>query len=349
MGSASSFVSRGFSIVLSAVLTVQPMLMEAAWAQQIIIDPNGNVGMTRMQTGRSAPVVDIARPNSGGVSHNRYERFNTPTSGVVLNNSASDSDTAVAGRVSGNSNLSSGTASTIVNEVTSTQTSTLNGRIEVAGDRANVVVANPNGVTCDGCNFVNTRDATLTTGIPVIEDGNVRLDVTKGQVRIGRGGLDGAQTGVSAVNLIGRTVVIDGKVTAVDRIDIAGGAQSFNLSTRTKTATLTANGAAGTDYAIDGTAFGAMEAGRIQVVGNEAGLGVRLKGALSASSQDVVVTGPARVEVSAISAQRNIRVTSTAGDIIAERDLTATTGDVVAVAPRILVWTSVQASMVPVV
>lgn len=118
MAGRISFFHRGLVVALSTLLSVQPAFMEAAWGQQIIIDPNGNVGMTRMQTGRSAPVVDIARPNSGGVSHNRYQRFNTPTGGVVLNNSASDSDTAVAGRIGGNTNLSSGTATTIVNEVT---------------------------------------------------------------------------------------------------------------------------------------------------------------------------------------------------------------------------------------
>lgn len=230
MTSGFSFLNRGAALFLSTVLAVQPALMEAAWAQQVIIDPNGNVG-TRLQTGTSAPVVDIAKPNAGGVSHNRYNRLAAPAgSGVVLNNSAKGSKTAVAGQVAGNSNLTGGSATTIVNEVTSKEASALNGRIEVAGDRADVIVANPNGIICDGCSFLNTKNATLTTGVPVINGGNVHLDVTKGTVTIGRKGLNGAATGVGSINLIGRTVVIDGKVTAVDGINVQGGAQRYDLT-----------------------------------------------------------------------------------------------------------------------
>lgn len=323
-----TFLGRGFSLLLSAALAIQPALMEAAWGQQVIIDPNGNVG-TRLQTGTRAPVVDIATPNSGGVSHNQYRRLNTPANGgVVLNNSASGSQTAVAGKVAGNRNLRDGSATTIVNEVTSTEKSSLKGRVEVAGDRANVIVANPNGLACNGCSFLNTEDATLTTGVPVIDGGNVRLDVTQGAVTIGRRGLDGAATGVGNVNLVGRTVVVDGKVTAIDGINVQGGAQSYDLTRSKRAGALDATQMAGSDYAIDGTAFGAMEAGRIQVIGNENGLGVRLKGVVHANTRDITISVPGKVEVDSVSAERNVSIQSAQDQVTVNRDVSGLTGQV---------------------
>ncbi|MDO5606062.1 MAG: filamentous hemagglutinin N-terminal domain-containing protein, partial [Paracoccus sp. (in: a-proteobacteria)] len=327
--SFSSRLNGGFSLLLSVVLAVQPALMEAAWGQQVIIDPNGNVG-TRLQGGTSAPVVDIARPNAGGVSHNRYKRLDTPAGGgVVLNNSASVSMTGLAGQIAGNSNLSGGAgASTIVNEVTSSEQTSLKGRIEVAGTRAHVIVVNPNGLTCDGCSFLNAGEATLSTGVPVVEGAAVRLGVARGSVTIGRGGLDGAASGVGSVNLIGRTVVIDGKVTAIDGVNVQGGAQDYDLTGGRHLRAGTASGPAGSDYAIDGTAFGAMEAGRIQIVGNEQGLGVRLRGAQQANSADVTISGPGKVEVSSAFAQRHVTVRSGHGQVEIDRDLSAATGRV---------------------
>lgn len=140
----------------------------------------------------------------------------------MLNNSQDAVNTQIAGTISGNANLTNGTASTIVNEVTSTNSSSLNGSIEVAGDRAGVIVANPNGITCNGCNFINASNGTLTTGVPVVDGSNVRLNVTQGTVTIGRNGLLGADNRVSNINLIGRTVVVDGKVTAIDGLNVQG-------------------------------------------------------------------------------------------------------------------------------
>lgn len=324
-----SRLNNSFALLLSTVLAIQPAFIEAAWGQQVIIDPNGNVG-TRLQGGTSAPVVDIARPNAGGVSHNKYKRFDAPAGGgTVLNNSATGSNTAVAGQIAGNSNLDgSNGATTIINEVTSTEKTNLNGRVEVAGARANVIVANPNGLSCDGCSFLNTKDATLSTGVPVIDGATVQLDVARGAITIGRGGLDGAATGVGSVNLIGRTIVIDGKVTAIDGVNVQGGAQAYDLTQARRMGAGTPNGPAGSDYAIDGTAFGAMEAGRIQIVGNERGLGVRLRGTQDAKVSDVTVTNVDKVEVNSASAQRHVNVTSSNGDVEVDRDLSAVTGQV---------------------
>ncbi|MDX5402191.1 MAG: filamentous hemagglutinin N-terminal domain-containing protein, partial [Rhodobacterales bacterium] len=304
-------------------------------AQEIIIDPNGNVGFApSLQRSARPQVVDIARPNEGGVSHNRYDRFDVTSRGVVLNNAQGPASTSVAGNIAGNPNLANGTATTIVNEVTSARTTTLNGAVEVAGDRAGVIIANPNGISCNGCNFINAGSATLTTGVPVITGGNIRLDVTGGSITIGRNGLRGATApggGLPEVNLIGRTVVIDGQVSAIDGVNVLGGAQQYDLTNKRRIANLPGSGAA-PDLVIDGTEFGAMTAGRIQIIGNEAGLGVRTLGAVQSTVGDVQITGQGNTTVRSVAAQGRAILQSGAGDLTLERDIVSATRDVVATA-----------------
>ncbi|MBP5127097.1 filamentous hemagglutinin N-terminal domain-containing protein, partial [Pseudomonas protegens] len=78
-----------------------------------------------------------------------------------------------------------------LNEVNGGSPSQLKGYTEVAGQAAHVIVANPYGVTCNGCGFINTPKATLTTGKPVIENGQVqRYQVDQGSVAIEGAGLN---------------------------------------------------------------------------------------------------------------------------------------------------------------
>ncbi len=315
-------------VLLSLVLIVQPVLVDLAYAQEVIIDPNGNVGsapnITTSASGKT--VVNIAKPNLGGVSLNQYTTFSPATGVVVLNNSATGTATQLAGSIQGNANLTSGTAATIVNEVTSSNSSSLKRAIEVAGSKANVIIANPNGLLCSGCSFINAGTVTLTTGVPVIDGSKVRLDVTKGAVTIGRGGLNGQAQGLSGVNLIGRTVVIDGRVTAVDSINVQAGAQGYDLSTGKRVLTLTGSDTPATNYAIDGTAFGAMEAGRIQIVGNDLGFGVRSLGALKSTTQGVTVNAQGGVTVASVSAKTDARVSSVNDGVMLTGDISALTG-----------------------
>ncbi|MGX9080349.1 two-partner secretion domain-containing protein, partial [Klebsiella pneumoniae] len=55
-----------------------------------------------------------------------------------------------------------------------------------------VIVANPNGITCDGCGFINTTRGTLTTGTPVFgNDGSLSaFRVARGTIRLEGNGLD---------------------------------------------------------------------------------------------------------------------------------------------------------------
>ena len=322
-------IGRGLRITLCAVMFVQPGLIEMARAQEVVIDPNGNVGFAPVLKRASRPqIVDIATPNAGGVSLNQYDRFDVTSRGVVLNNSATTSATTVAGNVAGNPNLAAGSASTIVNEVTSNDDSSLVGPVEVAGARANVVIANPNGITCSGCSFINTDQATLSTGVPSVSGSTVTLDVTKGRVSIGRSGLNGAATGVSSINLLGREVVIDGQVTAVDAVTIVGGGYRYDLSKGATTATLTPEGTPASGFAVDATAFGAMEAGRIQIIGTERGFGVRSLGALQGGAGGVRVSNQGAIEVSSVAAEGAVTIGSSYDGVTVSNDVVSSAGEV---------------------
>lgn len=74
-----------------------------------------------------ANVIDIEAPNAAGVSHNLYREFNVGPNGTILNNSASDVNHSTHGNIAKNNKLTNGSASVILNEVTSNKMSNLQG------------------------------------------------------------------------------------------------------------------------------------------------------------------------------------------------------------------------------
>ena len=133
--------------VAASILLLLPVM-----AQADISIINGNV-----TSANGVPVVNIKEANSKGLSHNVYETLNVGKEGVIFNNSASAVQTTLAGQIEGNANLAGGTAKVILNEVTSKNASTINGMMEVAGDSAHLIIANPNGITTQGGGFINAE------------------------------------------------------------------------------------------------------------------------------------------------------------------------------------------------
>ena len=173
------------------IFAVQPSLTFAA---EILPDTSAPTGQQPqvLEAANGVPLVQITAPSAGGVSMNLYDFFNVPERGAILNNSDHLSNTELAGYVQGNPNLMNGTAQIIVNEVTSINPSELRGFLEVAGDRAGIVIANPNGILADGAGFLNTARVTLTTGRTEMDPaGNLTaLRVEDGNIRITGNGLD---------------------------------------------------------------------------------------------------------------------------------------------------------------
>ncbi len=271
---------RGLALILANALFWQPLL---AQADGIVVS---GPGTTLGQAGNGVPVVNIATPNGSGLSHNQFKDYNVGANGVILNNATGAvQNTQLGGIIVGNPNLKGRAANVILNEVNGGSPSQLRGYTEVAGQSAKVIVANPYGISCNGCGFINTPNVTLTTGKPVIDKVG-RLDhyqVDGGAVTIDGKGLNASN--VDRFEIITRSAKINAEINARQLTVIAGrndvDAQSLKTTVRAD------DGSAKPELAIDSSALGGMYAGAIKLVGTEAGVGVKLDGKLAASGGDI--------------------------------------------------------------
>ncbi|MFL1558331.1 filamentous hemagglutinin N-terminal domain-containing protein, partial [Pseudomonas sp. O11] len=294
---------RGLVLILANALFWQPLL---AQAEGIVVSaPGTTVG----QAGNGVPVVNIATPNGSGLSHNQFKDYNVGPNGVILNNATGAvTNTQLGGYIVGNPNLKGGAASVILNEVNGGSPSQLRGYTEVAGQSAKVIVANPYGITCSGCGFINTPNVTLTTGKPVLDaSGQLqRYQVDGGAVTIDGQGLNASN--VDRFEIITRSAKINAQINARELTVIAGrndvDAQSLKTTARAD------DGSAKPELAIDSSALGGMYAGAIKLVGTEAGVGVKLDGTLAASGGDIQLDANGHLSMAQTSATGNVKVTA---------------------------------------
>ncbi|MDV4162203.1 hemagglutinin repeat-containing protein [Rhizobium leguminosarum] len=308
------FGNRSLAIVLSTLLVFQPMLANAQSVSASTTAAAANQpGVGAAPNG--VPLIDIVTPNAAGLSHNKYDNFNVGTPGLILNNYKGEIGNSNLGGVTpGNPNLNnSAPASVILNEVTSGNRSALNGPTEVFGGRADVVIANPNGITCDGCGFINTPHATLTTGAPQIgADGKLNgFIVNGGDVTIGpNGGNFAAGPGaVDLFDIVSRAVHVNGPVYGKD-LRVTAGAANFDYATGNSQALAPISGTP--EYAIDGTALGAMQADRIKIVVTEKGAGVRMSGNLAANTNELSLSADGKISLGNVSGQQGVSISSKA-------------------------------------
>lgn len=280
------FSQRALSALLSVLLATQPLLPAVAAS----ITPSGNTQMDKAANG--VPVVNIATPNQSGISHNKYNDYNVGKEGLILNNATGQlNQTQLGGLIQNNPNLKAGQeAKGIINEVTGANRSNLQGYTEVAGKAANVIVANPYGITCNGCGFINTPNVTLTTGKPVLDaSGKLQsLDVTQGAVTIEGAGLNGSQS--DAVSIISRATEINAQLHAKDLRVVAG---ANRVAADGSVNALKGEGTA-PKVAVDTGALGGMYANRIRLVSSETGVGVNL-GNLNARQGDIALSSAGKV------------------------------------------------------
>ncbi|MFD2426825.1 filamentous hemagglutinin N-terminal domain-containing protein [Ralstonia solanacearum] len=279
---------------------------------QIVADPGAPRGQqpTVLNAANGVPVVNIQTPSAGGVSRNTYGQFDVNQQGAILNNARTNAQTQLGGWVQGNPWLATGTARVILNEVNSSNPSQLRGYVEVAGDRAQVVIANPAGISCDGCGFINSNRVTLTTGTPILNGGNLDgYRVQNGTVSIMGGGLDASRADYT--DIIARSVQVNAGIWA-NTLKVSTGANEVNAD-HSQTTAIAASGPA-PSYGIDVASLGGMYAGKITLVGTEAGVGVRNAGQIGASAGDVTVTADGRLENSGrITATANVHVDTNGG------------------------------------
>ena len=176
MGHGAASAGRTvFTLAAGASLILLSGLLAPPVDAQIVADRNapGNQRPTLLQTANGLPQVNIQTPSAAGVSRNTYSQFDVQAKGAILNNSRTDVNTQLGGYVQGNPWLATGSARVILNEVNSSSASQLRGFVEVAGPRAEVILANPAGIAVNGGGFLNASAVTLTTGAPVLKSGSL--------------------------------------------------------------------------------------------------------------------------------------------------------------------------------
>ena len=297
----------------------------------IIADPNAATHQRPIvdETANGLPLVNIQTPSAAGVSRNAYRQFDVRSQGAILNNSNKNTQTQLGGWVQGNPYLAGGTAKVILNEVNSHNPSLLNGYVEVAGSRAQVVIANPAGISCDGCGFINANRATLTTGTPIMNNGNLLgYRVGGGNISFLGNGLDTSQANFT--DIIARAITVNAGIWA-NNLNITAGTNKVSVDSsgnQTNVNPIAADAeSVAPAFAIDVAALGGMYAGKIHMVGTESGLGVRNASDIGASVGNVSISANGLLQnTGTINAKTDIQLTANTlesdGNVKADGDIT---------------------------
>lgn len=263
-------------------------------------------------TANGNPQINIQAPSAGGVSRNVYTQFDVDRKGVILNNSSQNVQTQTGGMVAANPWLAHGEASVILNEVNSRNPSKLGGYIEVAGKKAQVIIANPSGITCDGCGFINVNRATLTTGQVQMANGQVSgYDVSRGDIIIQGGGMDMLRQDYT--DIIARSVKVNANILANDLAVTTG----QNLVNAANTQAQAKNSADATSpaFALDVAALGGMYAGKIRLTGTEKGVGVNNAGRIGSDAGSIAINNDGTISNRGTISGKDISI-ATAGNVI---------------------------------
>lgn len=281
-----------FAVIGCLGALVISLPMSSVAGTQIIADKGAPTSQqpTILNSANGTTQVNIQTPSAGGVSRNTYTQFDVGQEGAILNNSRNNTQTQIGGWVQGNPWLATGEAKVILNEVNSSNPSQLKGYIEVAGKQAQVVIANPSGLICDGCGVINADRFTLTTGQAVMNQGYLEsFRVREGQVTIEGKGLNGSLTPYT--DIYTRALKVNAGLyanelnTVLGQNDIQVKDQVIPKITATTGPTSTPQ----PNFALDVGQLGGMYAGKIFLVGTEQGLGVRNAGSINSTQSTLTL------------------------------------------------------------
>lgn len=297
------------------VSNLNPHLETTAGAMRI--DGTTNTGLDRAQN--QVPIVNIATPSNAGVSKNNFTDFNVGTEGAIMNNSNQIATSQLGGAIYANPNLAPNQdARIILNEVTSTRTSNIYGPTEIHGRAAEYILANPNGITCKGCEFINAPRVSLITGNSVMQNGDVSgFNVSQnGEVLVETNGLFGVNAWneeLEHFDIITRVAKINAEIYA-NNLTIKTGNDYFDY--QTKEITSTNNGSPKPIVVIDSSILGGMYGGRIVMESSESGVGINLGGNAIADASSLEITADGNIVYAGIASINNtVSVTSNNGSI----------------------------------
>ena len=261
-------------------------------ADGIVPDGAANKNLQVDKAANGVPLVNIEAPDNNGTSHNVYKDYNVDGRGAILNNSKDLTNTQLGGMILGNPNLqNSNEATTIINEVSGVNRSRIEGYQEIAGKRANYILANPNGIYINGAGFINTGNVTLTTG-----RGNNLLNPEKGMIEVAGKGLD--LRNINKAELIARVAELSAPIYGGEEVNLKLGSKNNKP-----------------EYALDARALGSIYAGRINIIVNEDGVGVKTQAPMYATKGDVVISSRGKVYLKDTQAKGDIKISSAETEI----------------------------------
>ncbi len=302
-----SFLTAVF-LLLAAAAQMQ-LAVSKVFGANIVPDNSAGHGPGMDIAPNGTPVINLTAPSPAGVSLNHFSSYNVDESNLILNNSVQYGQSVLGGYICGNPDYQQNgrTADLVVNEVTGSLPSTLAGTTEMFGKSADLVLLNPNGMYVSGAGFINMPSASLITGRGIYEGGSFKgADVSGGSIEIGSGGMNAY--GTDRLDLVTRSITVGGAVKA-ENLHMQTGTGSYDYGSR-KLKQEDRNAGPAPQFAVDCSVLGNVSAGRIYLVGNEAGLGVRSDSALTADAGDLVITAQGNIELADTAAAGNLSVTA---------------------------------------
>lgn len=305
--------------VVSIIVNIFLVLNQTITAAELTVDtgaPKGNQAEL-IKAPNGVPIVNIVTPNSQGLSHNKFSNFNVDPQGLILNNSKTIANTQLAGYISYNPNLTGNNAKLILNEVTGTSKTLLRGYTEVAGLAADVIVANPNGISVNGGGFINTPNATLTTGRPIMNGNLVQgFNVGGGSIIFEGDGFNG--NNIAKVNLYAKALQLNAKLYA-DELNVVTGENNIALD-----GTVTSQNKSGSGISIDSSMLGGIYANTITLKSTDKGIGVNLPPEVLAQNS-LELTSDGSIVASKVVAGTKIALTSESANVNITGDISANT------------------------
>ncbi|PAF52263.1 hemagglutinin repeat-containing protein [Helicobacter sp. 13S00477-4] len=310
-----------FKKILSLLISIALIVIQPTFAidntpdiPNIIIDTSkvidNNPTLTKAPNG--VDIINIASPNQGGISNNYYETLNVDNKGLIFNNSKDlSTDTRLSGWITGNPHLKDKEAKLILNQITSNKDSSLLGFIETAGGVADLIIANPNGITCKGCGFIHNNSVSLITANFNPEENNkfddlnnlqktLNLMVQKGHINIEA--LNASN--IPTLNLLSQSITINGKLNA-NTLNMILGQNKINLDFNHNAPILlyepisiqTADNQDKTYLALDVSYLGSVLANSIYLVATQEGIGIKDSGIIATTPSTKAGDGGFSIDV----------------------------------------------------
>lgn len=276
-------------------------------------------------------IIDIAKPEHDGVSDNRFTKFNVPNS-AVFNNAVKEGNSQLVGHLQKNKHFDNKSAKTILSQVTGKEMSSIQGGLEVFGDRADLIIVNPNGITLNGVKAINTERfvaaaANVTTNSHthriLRREGHHTLTTTEnGKVIIGEKGV--ATNGLAYFDVVAKTIEQHGAVSPekdhkdsqVANVTFAAGSLEYDLKdhkVKGKKQHVGKN-----TIAISGELAGAMHGKHIQFITTDTGAGVKHQGTILSESDIQIKTEQGNVDVQNLHANKKIELTGKNTKVLAK-------------------------------